>query len=135
MKLYAPFVTAALLSACAAQKDTVSRDTEQAVRDLIEVHQLKETPKIRTANGDGWTRIDPKFIIYNTRDGAYLLEFQRRCDELDSRHVVPDERWSPNAMHAGFETLRGCHIAKLYPLTEEEAAELAAIGESPGSRN
>lgn len=124
-----------MLTACAAQEEVTTQDAEQAVRDFIAVHQLQEAKEMRTSNNDSWKEIDENFLIYNTRREVFLLEFTRRCFELNQHPVVPDERESGNTIRARFDTLRGCHIAKLFPLTEGEAAELSAIGESPGSRN
>ena len=90
---------------------------------------------IRTANNDHWEEIDENFIIYTARRSAFLIEFMRRCHELNEHPVVADKRDSGNVVRARFDTLRGCHIARIFPLTEDEVAELSAIGESPGSRN
>jgi hypothetical protein len=124
-----------MLTACAAQEEATTQDTEQAVRDFIAVRQLQEAKEMRTSNNDSWEEIDENFVIYTTRREVFLLEFTRRCYELNQHPVVADERKSGNVVHARFDTLRGCQIAKLFPLTEGEVAELSAIGESPGSRN
>jgi hypothetical protein len=124
-----------LLSACAAQDRAPTQDTEQAVRDFIDVRELAEADQMRSSNRDSWHKIDQNFIIYEASKETYLLEFVRRCYELDQYPVVPDERKSGNLIRARFDTVRGCRIAKLFPLTEADAAELKAIGESPGSRN
>ena len=125
----------ALLSACASQDRATTQDTEQAVRDFIDVRELAEAEDMRTSNNDSWEEIDENFIIYEARSETYLLEFVRRCHELNQVPVVPDVRKSGNTVRARFDTLRGCRIAKMFPLTEGEVAELKAIGESPGSRN
>ena len=123
------------LTACAAQEEATTQDTEQAVRDFIAVRELAETREMRTSNSDHWEEIDENFIIYTARREAFLVEFTRRCYELNQYPVVADERKSANVISARFDTLRGCTIARIYPLTEGEVAELLAIGESPGSRN
>ena len=125
----------ALLSACAAQDRQPTQDTEQAVRDFIDVRELEEVDQMRTSNRDSWQKIDQNFIIYEASKETYLLEFVRRCYELDQYPVVPDERKSGNLVRARFDTVRGCFIKKLFLLTEGEVVELKAIGESPGSRN
>ena len=125
----------ALLSACASQERATTQDTEQAVRDFIDVRELAETDDMRTSNRDRWDAIDQNFIIYEANKEVYLIEYVRRCHELDEFPVVPDARQSGNLVRARFDTLRGCRIAKMFPLTEGEVAELKAIGESPGSRN
>ncbi len=129
------FLATMLLTACAAQERATTQDIEQAVRDFIEVQELAETDRIRTASKDHWDEIDQNFLLYETSKETYLIEFIRRCYELDEYPIVPDVRKSGRDIYAGFDTLRGCRIAKIFPLTEGEAAELASIGESPGSRN
>jgi len=126
---------AALLTACASQEDPLTYDTEQAVRDFIQVRQLEQTDKVRTSKDDQWQDIDQNFVLYLKRREAFLFEFTRRCHELAEYPVVPDRRDSSNTIRAKFDTLRGCRIASIYPLTEDEVAELRDIGESPGSRN
>ena len=123
------------LAACAAQEEATTQDVEQAVRDFIAVRELFEAREIRTSNNDHWEEIDQNFVIYEARRETFLIEFTRRCYELNQYPVVADERKSGNVISARFDTLRGCHIARVFPLTEGEVAELSAIGESPGSRN
>ena len=126
---------AMILSACAAQERAATQDEEQAVRDYILVRGLEEVVKIRTSSNDGWDELDKHFIIYDTRREAYLVEFSRACRELSEARVKPDLRRDANAIHARFDTIRGCPIAKIYLLTETDVAELETLGESPGSRN
>lgn len=128
-------ITLIFLGACATQEDGLTYDTEQAVRDFIEVRELETTDKVRTNNDDQWQDIDQNFVLYLKRRKAYLFEFARRCHELNEYPVVPDKRDSGNTIRAKFDTLRGCRIDKMYPLTEDEVEELRNIGESPGSRN
>lgn len=135
MKSTAAIAMFTMLTACAAQEERTTQDTEQAIRDFIAVREMQEVKEMRTSNDDHWEEIDQKFVIYKTRREAFLVEFTRRCYELNEYPVVPDQRQSGNVVSARFDTLRGCHIAKLFPLTEGEVAELSAIGESPGSRN
>ncbi len=135
MKIKTVIAILVTLTACAAQEEAITQDTEQAVRDFIAVRELAETREMRTSNGDHWEEIDQNFIIYTARREVFLVEFMRRCYELHQYPVVADERKSANVISARFDTLRGCNIAKIYPLTEGEVAELSAIGESPGSRN
>lgn len=124
-----------VLAACAAQEEATTQDTEQAVRDFIAVRELAEVREMRTSSTDQWEELDQNFLIYTTRQEVFLIEFARRCHELGEYPVVADRRSAGNIVRARFDTLRGCIIAKMYPLTEGEVAELSAIGESPGSRN
>ena len=106
------------------------------MRDFIEVRELKSLDSMRSGSSDGWEVINDKFLVYKGRRDEYLVEFMRGCyGLLDNTRIVPDKRWDNNSISAGFDTIRGCRIAKIYALNEAEAAELKNIGEAPGSRN
>lgn len=139
MKAFLGVALSALLLGCAAQdaqNKPATQDEEQAVRDFIELRDLEELDKLRTSSSDRWQKISDKFIIYDTRKGAYLVEFAHPCYELeDYNRIVADVRREGNILRARFDTIRGCRTDKLYSLTEAEAAELKQLGESPGSRN
>ena len=125
-----------LLSACATQDGRPVDAEEQAIRDFIAVRNLEELERMRSDAGDGWDRIAGKFIIFRSRRNQYLVEFTRRCKELeDYSRIIADQRRDGGYIYARFETLRGCRIAKIYALTEAEEAELEQLGETPGSRN
>lgn len=128
-------IFALLAAACASQEEHTSQDIKQAVQDFIDVRELQETDSVRVDNQDSWEKIDLNFILYKKRKQAYLFEFRSRCSDLERTPVVADVRKGGNVIHAGFDTIRGCHVAKIYPLTEGELSELQNIGESPGSRN
>ena len=128
-----------LLAGCAGQDekdDPSTQDSEQAVRDFIELRELEELDSLRSGNSDGWTQINETFILYKGRKDTYLVEFARRCHELrDNTRIIPDHRWDATTIRARFDTLRGCRIHRIYALDEAEIAELKNIGEAPGSRN
>jgi hypothetical protein len=128
-----------LLTGCAGQdeKDTPStQDITQAVQDFIEVRELESLDTMRSGSNDSWRVISDTFVIYNGRRDEYLVEFVRRCHELnDNTRITPDKRWDTNVVRARFDTIRGCRIAKIYALDDAEVAELRNIGEAPGSRN
>jgi len=127
------------LAACAAQDEkgaAPTQDKAQAVRDFIEVRELEQVDAMRSGNTDGWHEIGDEFLVYRARRDEYLVEFARRCFELnDDTRITPDKRWNANSISARFDTIRGCRIANIYALTEAEAIELKNIGETPGSRN
>lgn len=128
-----------LLGACAGHEETASDDTPStvsAVQDFIAVRGLEEVKKIPTSGQDRYQAIENEFLIYTGRRGIYLLEFTRRCYELDDQsRIVADERWNAKYMYSRVDTIRGCRIARMFALTEAEADELANIGDAPGSRN
>ena len=118
-----------LQAGCAARKDPA---VSVAVEDFIAVAQLEELDKIRTRNDYSWEYLSERFIIVKTRDGEYLLRFQRRCRELYEVPVQPDIRFEPNLLRARFDTIRGCRIDKLYAIEPGQADELRQLGWAPG---
>lgn len=129
----------AFVAGCAAQDDkqkASTQDVTQAVTDFIEVRELESLDSLRSGSNDRWYAINDRFLVYKGRRDEYLVEFVRRCHELnDNTRVTADKRWDTNIVRARFDTIRGCRIAKIYALDEAEAAELKNIGEAPGSRN
>jgi len=127
------------LAACASQDEQAeesTQDVNQAVRDFIELRGLEELDALRSGTNDSWQQLDDQFILYRGRRETYLVEFGRRCYELnDNTRITPDKRWDTNTVRARFDTIRGCRIARIYGLNEAEVAELENIGEAPGSRN
>lgn len=139
MKIAAATAAALFLTACASQDEQAeesTQDVSQAVRDFIALRGLEELDALKSGTNDSWQQLDDRFIVYSGRRETYLVEFGRRCHELnDNTRITPDERWDANRVRARFDTIRGCRIAKIYGLTEAEVAEIENIGEAPGSRN
>lgn len=138
LEILAATLVATGLVACASQDDKAmsTQDKAQAVRDFIEVRDLEKRDTMRSGNSDGWVAIGDEFLVYRARRDEYLVEFVRRCYELnDNTNITPDKRWNATSISAKFDTIRGCRIANIYALTEAEAVELKNIGETPGSRN
>ena len=139
MKIAAVIAAAFFLAACASQDEQAeesTQDVNQAVRDFVDLRELEELDALKSGTNDSWQQLNDRFIIYSGRRETYLVEFSRRCYELnDNTRITPDERWDSNTVSARLDTLRGCRIAKIYGLDEAEVAELENIGEAPGSRN
>ena len=139
IKIAAVIAAAFILAACASQDEQVeesTQDVNQAVRDFVDLRELEELDALKSGTNDSWQLLDDRFIIYSGRRDTYLVEFGRRCYELnDNTRITPDKRWDANRVRARFDTIRGCRIAKIYGLDEAEVAELENIGEAPGSRN
>jgi hypothetical protein len=139
MKGLALVLVAALFAACATQDEAAeqsTQDTTQAVRDYIEVRGLQEADKILTSSSDQWTALEEYFLLYEGRRETHLIEFNRRCWELDDNtRIVADQRRDANYIRSRFDTIRGCRIHRIYTLAEYEVEELENIGEAVGSRN
>jgi hypothetical protein len=139
MKVTALILAAILLAACATQEPgekPSTQDTAQAIRDFIDVRELEEVPRLPTSKGDHFEPLDQNFLLYEGRRDTHLVEFVRRCWELDDNtRIVADVRRGGPFIYARFDTIRGCRIKSIYALTEHEIAELESIGEAVGSRN
>ena len=128
------FASLALLTACVGTPE-VPPELE-AVRDYVEVGELEETDRIRTHGSDQWSPLTNYYALYGARDGWYLMEFTRVCRELtDNTRVTPDFRYDHNVLRSRIDTLRGCRIDRIYPLTEAQKQELEALVRSYGGGN
>ena len=134
LRIATALAVALVLGACAGQEEKPStQDITQAINDFIDVRGLEELDALKSGSNDGWTQLSDRFILYEGRRDMYLVEFVRRCHELnDNTRITPDKRWDANTIRARFDTIRGCRIAKIYALAEEEVAELENIGDAPG---
>ena len=127
-------VSLTLASACAGTPE-IPPET-QAIRDYIEVGELQEADRIRTHRSDKWAPATLYFAVYRGRDGRFLLAFTRLCREMvDNTSITPDRRYDHNMMRQGIDTLRGCRIDKIYPLTDAQAQEIEALANTTGNRN
>lgn len=126
MKTSYLIVSLVLLAACAGTPEIPSE--VQAVRDYVDVGELGQTDRIRTHGSDEWSPLTDYYALYKSRDGWYLLEFNRICRELtDNTRITPDRRYDHNVMRRGIDTLRGCRIDRMYPLAEAQKQELEAL--------
>ena len=134
MKTVVVLSSLALVAACAGTRE-IPADTE-AVRDYVEVGELEQVDRIRTHGSDAWRPLTRHFAVYTGRDRHFLLEFTRACREMyDNTSVTPDWRYDHNTMRRGIDTLRGCRIDKMYPLTEAQVLEIEALVKTAGSGN
>lgn len=124
--------TIVLLSACATTSDQHITD---AVTDFIQVAELTPENTIRIRRGYNYTVISQRYVTLKSHNDYYLAEFTRNCHELDDQtRVPPDYRYDANVLRARFDTIRGCRIAKLYPIEEWQAEELKDLGDAPGDQ-
>ena len=129
--LFGLFGLVALVAACAGTPE-IPEDT-QAVRDYIDVGEIEQVDRVRTHGSDEWTPITNHFAMYKARDGHFLLEFRRVCREMyDNTSITADRRYDHNVMRRGIDTLRGCRIDRMYPLTEAQAEEIRVLVANKG---
>lgn len=124
-------LASALLLACAAQQAT---DTTTAVRDFIAVNELGEKNTIRITDQYSYSALNDTHIILTTRREHFLVQFRRRCRELEDSWATPDIRYDHNKLRARFDTIRGCRIEKIFPIDQAQAEELTHLGQAPGEK-
>lgn len=134
MRLALALVALAALGACTS---TPGKTVDsQAVRDYVEVGELESVEHIRTYHRDSMEYLSDYFILYEARTKDYLVEFKRICREFrDNRTVAPDRRYDYNRLRINEDTIRGCRIGKIYPLSKAQAEELRNLGHAPGTGN
>ena len=134
MRIAAMAAALALVAGCAGTPE-IPEET-QAVHDYVEVGELGQTDRIRTHGSDASKPLTLHFALYSGRDGRFLLEFTRLCRAMyDHTLITPDRRYDHNVMRRGLDTLRGCRIDRMYPLTEAQAEEVEALVQATKSGN
>ena len=124
----------ALLGACASDP-VYTVPVNQTVADYIVAVQLDEVTSLRKGNSDGWQYLNDRYVIYRGNDD-YLVEFRDNCGGLtDNSWVSADYIHDHRHLRAGEDTIRGCIVEKIYPLTKNQRIELRHLGETPGQRN
>ncbi len=133
MKKQALVLAAMFLGACASN-DEDEQERVEAIDDFIVVSDLEEVASIRSYQQFEQKILNEYYVIVYTRKEQYLLSYERRCYIIYDMPREPDRRADPHAIYADTDTLRGCHIKALYPISKEQAAELMEIGLAPGER-
>ncbi len=136
------------LAACASNSPPMP--TNAAVEDFISAGELEGVDKIRRRDSDTWKAINERYIIYKARRDSYLIEFRRDCptivDGLACRQNpgtlrnpgtvggCMDVRIDTRNLRSRVDTIRGCIISDMYPVTPGQVIELKNLGyaEIPG---
>lgn len=125
------------LMACATTVEPVSPGKElEAVRDFVVATELQEVDNFHRYDQIKYLYVNDYYVVVPTKRGDYLVEFRGRCTELRSPRWTSDMidiRVSARLLYAGFDTIRGCVIGKIYPLSEPQLEELRYLGDAPGN--
>lgn len=113
-----------LLAACAS---SAQAPADNAVLDFIAVSELQPGDRVRTYGQWHYDALSDRYVVLNTRKEKYLVEFRRRCHELEELAVTPDLRYQRNVLRARFDTIRGCTIERLYAIDDAQARELQQL--------
>jgi hypothetical protein len=129
MKITAIVILLVLFGGCATSSEP---EISGAVSDYIVAAELQEQDSIRTMDNYSYHVISQRYVTVETKKEDFLLEFVRRCHELDQYEVVPDYRYEKNILRSRFDTIRGCRIGKIYSIDKGQAEELRNLGKPPG---
>jgi hypothetical protein len=128
------FSVVTVLGACATDP-VYTVPADESVADYIVAIQLDDTALIRKGNHDSWQYLNDHYIIYRGRNN-FLVEFRQNCAGLtDSSFLPADYIHDHRNLRAGEDTIRGCIVEKIYPITNDQRNELRHLGEAPGQRN
>jgi len=121
---------AVLLTGCAGQ--TQQEETD-AIADFIAVAELESLDVVRMGFARHWNfkQLNEEYVVLKARDDYYLVEFRRRCRELNRNDITPDKRYDSNVLRAGIDTIRGCIIERMFAIDKGQAEELEHIGKEP----
>jgi len=117
-----------LLAGCASDKLRIDK---AAIDDFVAVRGLESVDSIRTDSSDGWTDVNDHYLIYTARRDQYLIRFSRACWQIRDNVVEADRRADFSRLRARFDTIRGCRIAEIFALSEQDATELRELGDAP----
>ena len=129
MKLLATVVLLVLFGGCATSSEP---EISGAVSDYIMAAELEDQDSIRTMGKYGYHVISQRYVTVQTHKENYLVEFVRRCHELEQYEVTPDIRYEKNSLRSRFDTIRGCRIGRIYSIDKGQAEELKNLGDAPG---
>ncbi len=136
MKLPIAVITSLALCACSAPVTRKSPGKEiEAVRDFVVASELLEVDKIHRHDQIKYLYVNDFFVVVPARNSHFLIEFRGLCSELRSptwTSGMVDIRVNARLLYAGFDTIRGCVIGKIYPLSEPQLEELRYLGDAPG---
>jgi len=120
------------LAACGTTQD---RQEVEAVRDFVATTELQQVDNIRLFTQLHYTYVNDFYVTVPSRRGDFLVEFRSQCRALRRKDFTPemvDYRHDPSILRTKFDTIRGCHIDKIYELTEEQRKEIEDLGDAPG---
>jgi len=121
-----------LLAACGVTGEPEESREETAMRDFIEVSELKSVDVIRTMAQLSSSEINDTYVIASTRKEEFLIEYFSRCLRRHDGTVEPDHRTDSRALYAVVDTFRGCRIKAIYVLEPGQADEVRELGETVG---
>jgi hypothetical protein len=120
-----------VLTACASEPLT-RPPVNELVADYVTTAQLDEVNLIRKGNSDSWQYLNDRYVIYRGRND-FLVEFRVDCADLTDNSWIPaDYIHDHRNLRAGEDTIRGCIVDRIYPISNDQRIELRNLNEAPG---
>lgn len=120
-----------MIMGCAAQPEPDDLADDDAIDDFIVVTELEPMDTVRFRRPFNYKMLNEDYVILTSHNDYYLVEFRRRCRELNQQEVTPDFRFERNVLRAGIDTIRGCTIERMFAIDKGQAEELEHIGKEP----
>lgn len=122
------------LGACAsADPEVIEKDPEElkneAIEDFIKVTELESADRIRISGQLQHDVITEDYIFVRDNRNTWLVAFARRCYDIEGPHVQPDVRHDTRSLRSRFDTIRGCRIQDIYPVTDGMVEEIEGLTE------
>lgn len=120
------------LGACASKDgEVVEKDPEQqmneAIEDFVTVTELESVDRIRFNGQLQHEVITEDYVFVRDNRKTWLVEFANTCYDIEGSRVEPDVRYDSRTLRARFDTLRGCRIRAIYPVTDGMVQEIEAL--------
>ncbi|MBT8100318.1 MAG: hypothetical protein KJO82_11230 [Gammaproteobacteria bacterium] len=137
MKVLVVFLLSVALVGCGGTVERKGPGLEtEAVRDFVATSELTEVSRMRMREQIKYKYINDYYVVVPQRKEVHLVEFQGRCPELRNRYWdagMVDHRTNTRNLYSDRDTIRGCVIGKIFPLTDAQVVELSMLGDAPGN--
>lgn len=137
MKTLISLLLALLISSCSQKNNLNYAERDNAYIQYINDNSLTDVKRINRFRFDGWLSLSRKYLIISSHiKRKYLIELIRNCDDLAFEQTLMLQQTTSGSLHARFDSISvtdtlnqpGCLIQAIYPLTVEQAKEIANIG-------
>ncbi|GHE97100.1 DUF6491 family protein [Thalassotalea profundi] len=136
MKYLITLITFLLVVSCSQKNQLTYEERDIEYKQYITHNNIADLKKVKNYQFAGWQFLSRKFIILSGRfKRKYLIESSSNCYNLEFAKSLIINRSSKGNLHARYDSLSTnedpnllCRIQTIYPLTVEQAKELANIG-------
>jgi len=128
-------LTCILITACASTSTMTDSERTIAYDQYIETNKLESIKRITSFNFYSWSSLGDEHLIISSRmNKPNLIRLQRNCFDLSFANGIMIHS-SGSVLSAKFDAISvlernsiKCFIKSIYPLSKDQAKELAKIG-------